>query len=128
MKPHPLFAFVALFPLSACMSASDYSYGGSGAVLTTTGTTHPAFIPGRADSDRFGIYRELRKVDESADCKGGKLPKRDRRSIRHQSAELAVLADEYGADGYTASELRELESRTRALQDQAEIQCLKKAQ
>jgi len=112
------------FLLAACVNPQSYNGGASGTVLTTTGPNKPVFTPGRADRDRYDIAREFREIDERIEQgrDNGALTKREARKLRQQSARVEDVAERYGRDGFSESEKREIEARTRILQEQAQLQ------
>ncbi len=73
------------------------------------------------------IGRELRGTRDTIDegRKQGDLSKREARALRREARQIGTLADRYGQDGLSDSEIRELETRTRVLQNQVDNQRIK---
>ena len=73
------------------------------------------------------IGRELRDTRQTIDKsrKQGDLSKREARALRREARQIGTLADRYGQDGLSDVEYREIETRSRILQNQVDNKRIK---
>ena len=92
----------------------------------TPGRSAPS-ISGPSTIGNLAAWRDLADVREQIDRgrDSGTLSRREARGLRREARLIGAVADRYGRDGFSDSEMRELELRTRALRDRTNIQRLR---
>lgn len=104
-------AAAGLLALAACNTNSSL------ASFPTPGSYNPLATTNPVDPGLVAVGREIRETDRTIDDArdGGRLSKRDARSLKRANGALAATAARMGEDGISAEEQRSLEMQARMI-------------